>query len=392
MSELAETARRSLSWLQDLALPLWAELGFDATSNAFEEQLTFDGEPVRAAPRRVMVQARQIATFAAAALAGQSKTGADLALSAGRAMLTRYFEADGAPGFVFAIDRDGRIVDTRRDLYAHAFILFSLAWLLRLDRDPIFVRAVDAALDAIDRLFADPLNGGYFDGAPRADKLRRQNSHMHLFEALLALFETTQRADLIERARLLRNLAAVRFIDSKTGVLSEYFDETWNVSPKPGRGSVEPGHLFEWAWLLRRFEAATGEDQTLLVSALLAMAMTCGLDHVSGRIVDEISEGGALRRASSRLWPHAEALKALTTEALRGSPSYVETIVPILTRLSTVFCPAGLNGGWIDHFDERDRPLSRVMPASSLYHIYFGIVEVANANKPGAQSCFALKP
>ncbi len=374
-----ETAMgRAETWLRRAALPLWATRGFDAATGLFEEQLSFAAEPVVTVPRRVMVQCRQIAVFAAAEGSGRFPGGGALATATMRRVIERYHGVDGRPGWVFSIDRDGRPVDTRRDLYAHAFVLFALAGVLRLGRDPVFEAAVDATLAHLDDAFADPRHGGYWDALPRPDGCRRQNPHMHLFEALIALHETTGREDCLVRGRALRDLAVGRFLDSTTGALREVFEEDWRVHPVAGEGSVEPGHLFEWAWLLRRWQFASGDDQSAPVAALLRLARGRGLDGRTGRIVDEIGEDGRLRRASSRSWPHAEALKALTTEATLSAKPVVPEVSAILTRLLDVYCRSDLAGGWVDHVDEADRPLSSVMPASTLYHIYHGIVSVGD--------------
>ena len=378
MPKLSKTATRSALWLRESALPLWGSRGFDAERGLFEEQLDFSGAPVTSVPQRVMVQARQTSVYAAAALSGVYPQGAALALRAARAMIDVYLAADGAGGWVFSVDRAGRIVDAKRDLYAHAFVLFALAWIMRLERDPVFEAAATATLEMIDKAFADPVSGGYWDCLPRADDLRRQNPHMHLFEAFVALYETTRRDDVLERCRGLRELALTRFFDPATGALREYFDNRWAVHPRPGAGSVEPGHLFEWAWLLRRYEAISGQDQSKPVAALIGLAMRHGLDAARGRIVDEIGEDGRVRAASSRSWPHAEALKALTEESVRGNPNYSLAIAPILARLSDVYCRNELEGGWVDHVDAEDRPIGKTMPASTLYHIYFGLAAVEN--------------
>lgn len=370
---LATAAVRSARWLRDLALPLWASRGFDTRQGAFEERLDFSFSPVLAAPRRVMVQARQISVYAAAALAGLYPDGRPLALRAARAMIATYLAADGAPGWIFSVDRAGKTVDAKRDLYAHAFVLFALAWVMRLEADPAFVSAARDTLDFLDSFMADPVGGGYWDCLPRIDAIRRQNPHMHLFEAAIALHETNGDARALALCRALKGLALARFFDPTTGALREAFDDRWAVHPRPGAGSVEPGHLFEWAWLLRRYEVISGDDQSGPVSAMIAMAMRYGLDSANGRIIDEIGEDGAIRVASSRSWPHAEALKALSAETGPGDVRYAREIALILGRLSETYCPDALNGGWIDHVDAQDRSISEAMPASTLYHLYFGI-------------------
>ena len=49
-------------------------------------------------------------------------------------------------------------------------------------------------------------------------------------------------------------LALTRLIDPSTGALPEFF--TSGLAAAAGLGIIEPGHQFEWAWLLLRFGAS----------------------------------------------------------------------------------------------------------------------------------------
>lgn len=368
-------------WLCKSALPLWSSYGYDPLRSMFEEQLYFSGIPVVIAPQRLMVQARQISVYTAAALSGLYPEGAEKALRACQAMIKIYLEADDARGWIFSTDRFGRPVETKRDLYAHAFVLFALAWVLRLDPDPLYKRALSATLGVLDEQFSDTVHSGYWDSLPRTDTLRRQNSHMHLFEAFITLYETTKQDEFLERTRRLYELTRKHFIDPATGVLRESFDDCWNVHPEQGKGSVEPGHMFEWAWLLRRYQAATGKSQDAVVASLIRIATSWGMDCTRGRIVAEISESGEIRSSSSRCWPHAEALKALSEDYNLGHTEYTRLLDPILRRLRVTHCKDSLNGGWVDHVDANDEAISTAMPASSLYHLFFGITAVECMSK-----------
>ena len=359
-------------WLRNRALPLWAQNGFDAETGLFHESLGLDGAPNVTASRRLMVQARQISVYAAAHLAGRFPEGAELALRAMRRTITAYFGADGAPGWIFSVSPDGRPADRKRDLYAHAFALFALAWALRLEDDATFRRARDKTLDFLGEAFVDRKNGGYWDCLPRTDALRRQNPHMHLFEALMSLQKTEARNDILEICQSLHALACSRFHDLKTGALREYFNNDWSVHPGRGQGLVEPGHLFEWAWLLRRYEEISGESQDEPVQSLIGAAIRFGFTPATGRIVAGIGEDGAPRAAESRCWPHCEALKALVLETQLSKGLWTGSVQTVTERLLDHYCRADLRGGWIDCLDADDLPISKAMPASSFYHIYFG--------------------
>jgi mannose-6-phosphate isomerase len=102
--------------------------------------------------------------------------------------------------------------------------------------------------------------------------------------------------------------------------------------------------------------------------------------------LDEVEEDGKARSASSRCWPHTEALKAPTEEAARGKFECSAAIAPILTRLRGVYCRDELRGGWVDHVDADDRPISKTIPASTLYRVYFGITSVDDRARASARS------
>lgn len=373
-----DLAQRAENWLRQKALPLWSGAGFDGETRQFEEALGFDGAPLRDRPRRLMVQARQIAVYASAALEGLHETGAPLAIEAGRRMAESFLEADGQPGWVFSIDRKGQVVDPRRDLYAHAFVLFALAWLRRIDPAPLWLEATSRTLAFLERDFADREHGGYWDQLPRRSGLRHQNPHMHLFEALIAQGTIDRDPAVITRAADLDRLGRERFLHPVSAALREQFHDDWRVFPDDGQGSVEPGHQMEWAWLWGEYEQLTGLDRSATSRALVDRALLTGVDPRDGRIVDQCDEAGAITKVSSRSWPHAEAAKALAQRIAAGEFGYLPVYCAIVDRLLSRFCDGPAPGGWIDQFDEADAPVSAFMPASSLYHVYFGLRTLAS--------------
>lgn len=370
---LLDLAERAESWLRTKALPLWSSAGFDPAAGQFEEALGFDGLPLRDRPRRLMVQARQISVYASAGLDGLCATGVQLAVEAGRRMVASFLEADGQPGWVFSIDRTGRVVDPGRDLYAHAFVLFALAWLRRVDASPLWREATAKTLAFLQSDFADRQRGGYWDQLPRRSGPRHQNPHMHLFEALIAQAAIDKDTAVIARAAELDVLGREWFLDSANMALREQFHDDWRVFPDLGHGSVEPGHQMEWAWLWGEYGQLTGLDRNGTSRALVDRALLTGVDPTTGRIVDQCDEAGQVTKASSRSWPHAEAAKALAQRIAAGELGYVPVYCAIVERLLSRYCEGPVPGGWIDQFNEADVPVSTFMPTSSLYHLYFGL-------------------
>lgn len=349
-----------IDWLCRDALPLWSDAGYDSDEDSFVERLTLSGTPQADVPRRLMVQARQIYVFATAALNGWFPRGADLALRAGHSMIRNYTDSDAQKGWAFSCTQQGAIVDDRRDLYAHAFVLLALASLLRLDANPRYISLVDRTLTFLDQDMAHPA-GGYVEQWPSAVLPRRQNPHMHLLEAFLALQDVGLCGDFSPRIAALVALCENRFITGRTNVLSEFFDEEWR--PLDGGRSFEPGHHFEWVWLLTRHAAMCNIDMDERIEGLLQRALS-GID-AKGRIVDLV--GPERTTAQYRLWSSMEAAKAFMAPS--GRTARPSGVADILHAAWQAFLAPSIPGGWIDRIDALGNALVDHMPASSLYHV-----------------------
>jgi mannose/cellobiose epimerase-like protein (N-acyl-D-glucosamine 2-epimerase family) len=337
------------------------------------------GVPLPGLPHRLMVQARQIASFALAALNGYGPPGgAEMAGEGCAAMIRRYWQADGLPGWVFSLNPDGTVADTTRDTYAHAFALFALSWGYRLQEPQAAARAdykrvAKATLDFLDRELAVPGDGfqGYRTASPDPGGLS-QNPHMHLFEALLSWFEASGDMAFMARAQAMADLALERFVDADSGALLEFYGDGWTAAPGLTGRIVEPGHCHEWAWLLLRYGRLSGEDLTAPAERLYQFACTHGED-VDGLVFDQVIPDGTAHERGKRIWPQAEALKADAAFARMGHPAAEARIAARIEGLFAQFLDDPIAGGWIDHRDADGHPKVDYVPASTLYHLAFSV-------------------
>jgi mannose/cellobiose epimerase-like protein (N-acyl-D-glucosamine 2-epimerase family) len=371
--DAARSVARLKRWVVEDALPLWGETGFDAPRGSFVERLTFDGSPLLSAPRRAMVQARQIYVFSHAALIGWRPEGKAAALEAAHRLIDRYHGVDGSHGWVFSVHPDGAIHDAKRDFYAHSFALFGLAWAYKLSPEPRFLAAALDTLSVLDQHFESP-NGGYHTALPGDASQREQNPHMHLFEAMLAWFEATGREMFLARAAELYGMMAARFFQHKTGILAEYFDGSWNPREGVDGRICEPGHHFEWSWLLRRYAALSGRGDSPVAQALKAFGDRHGYDS-EGFVVDQLLDDGRVHRTSRRCWPHTEAIKAEVAAAETGDGQAPARAAHAIDRLMGAFLGRPVAGGWIDHVDATGAPIVDSIPASTLYHVFLAAAE-----------------
>ena len=373
-SVLGPWSRRLRTWAIDDALPFWATAGFDGSNGRFEERLALGGGRLPSVPIRLMVQARQIYVYATAARLGWYPRSAGLVERAFDSMVRDFQAADGQEGWVFSIDRRGTVVDARRELYAHAFVLFAVASFVQMTGQSATLALADQTLAFIDENMRAHREG-YVERLPPTAGHRRQNPHMHLLEGLLALWSASSDRRYLERAGHVVDLFESRFFQPDSGTLCEYLDDELRPASGIDGAIVEPGHHYEWIWLLRWFARETGRPVGRYVDALYAHATDYGFD-ADGLIVDELLADGSCRLPSRRVWPITEAIKANIAEARLGRPGAEERAAALAERLVTCLLQPATRGGWIDRLDKDGKRTVDHMPASTFYHIVCALHEL----------------
>ncbi|MGF1594394.1 MAG: AGE family epimerase/isomerase [Kiloniellaceae bacterium] len=388
-------APRLRPWLRDILLPFWATRGFDSRHGAFVEKFEASGEPSDDDYTRVRVQARQIFVFSHAArcgLGGPGLGGLERARSAFAFLEAHAWDREEG-GWFHRLRRSGPPLDRRKDCYDHAFLLLAMAALYRAGGDAaVLERAAETAgfLDrALRRRRGDAFDGYAEHAVPAGAAVplpRRQNPHMHLLEAFLALYEASGDPSWRDRAAGILDLFHRRFLQD--GQLAEFFDRDWREVPQQGRRLREPGHFFEWTWLLQRHATLCGDDTAAsAMRPLYDWAWHKGVDRAGGApwvAFEELdAEGRVLADGRKRLWPQSEAVKAALAVYERfGDEEALNAAGKLLGGLFTTF--AGLDRpDWREQTDRDGRTIRAGMPASSLYHLYLATAEAVRVLEGG---------
>ncbi len=356
-------------WMFDYALPFWRDHGHEGPGGGACEALLLTGESAAAPFKRTRVQARQLYVFSQAALLGWPD-GERLARET-YGFMTRAERPEG--GWVRRLSPDGAsVLDPAVDLYDQAFVLFGLAWFARAGGG---AEPLERARRTLAWLRAEMASaaGGYVNVVPPEPGPRQQNPHMHLLEAALALHEATGEGAYADLAHELVALFRNRLFDAATGVVGEVFGADWSVVPD---AAVEPGHHFEWVWLLDAYERQLRVRMAGEIAGLYRFATAFGVDSATGLVWDAVSRSGAVVRGSARLWPQTEALKAHAVMLRRGA-EVGPAVDAVLTNLRTRYlcgCPLG---AWTDQLNESFRPVSSGIPTSSFYHLMMAFTELA---------------
>ncbi|MBL8546105.1 MAG: AGE family epimerase/isomerase [Hyphomonadaceae bacterium] len=363
MSSVPFAAARA--WLFDAALPFWAERGVDRIDGGFYEELGADGRPTDCDFKRVRVICRQIYVFSHAASLGWAP-GAAISEWGYKYLVTQARLRDG--GWARKLTRRGAVADATVDLYELAFVIFAMAWRFRVSGDQeARTHAIETLSFIRDRMRAP--NGGFWHTLPLTF-IRSQNPHMHLAEACLAGFEATGEEVFLDTAREIVQLFATRFFDPRT--LGERFDQTWE---RVG-GGVEPGHHFEWTWILAHYQRLTGDTVASLAARSSDFAERHGVDPETRAVYDALNEDGSVLRSSSRLWPNTERMKAALGLFELDGRDPRGALASSTDLIFGRYFAGNIPGLWTDQFDGDGKPMTTTTPASCVYHLFMAFSEM----------------
>ena len=364
--DLALAAEQALqridSWLRTAALPLWWSLGADHEHGGFHESLTPAGRPT-GAPRRARAATRQAYVYARAGHLGWSGPWRTALTHGLDGLGQHYRREDGL--YRRLVSARGAPLDDAAMLYDQAFMLLALAAAAQVSPDaPAMVAQARALRDGLSA-FRWPAGGFRETG----EQPFQSNCHMHLFEACLSWIEI----DLAEPgpwralAREMAELATTRFIDPKGGFLREFFDGEWAPAAGPEGRRCSPGHQFEWAWLLSRWQGLGGEVEPSVIDGLYR-AGRAGVDQ-QGVAVNEVSDDLQVIDGDARLWPQAEYLRcAAMMWRRRGGDAFARDVIDAAAALSR-YLDVPISGLWRDLRRADGAFVDEASPATSLYHL-----------------------
>ena len=373
LRRLTELHAQLHRWLIDAACPLWQAQGIDAVGGGFEETLDADARPLHEA-RRARVQPRQVHAFTQAAMLGWDGDAGTIAQRGMESFCRVYQREDGL--FRTLASAHGAPIDDRALLYDQAFALLGYSAAAEAPRAALGQEARAQRLRAaIERQFA-AAGGGYRSEAGLVD-VRESNPHMHLLEACLSWAEIGADESWQRCAADLVALALDRMVRKDSGAIGETYTTEWIPVTEAAGRRIEPGHQFEWAWLLMR--SGSRHDPRCLRAALrlVEIAETWGVRD--GYAVNALNDDFTALDAGARLWPQTERLKA---NALAASVTGVEAYLHSARQAAECvlkYLGTTKPGLWFDLRLASGEFVPGPSPASSFYHLVSAITALDGA-------------
>lgn len=370
-ADLGVGAQDFADWLRLRALPLWATVGRD--EDGIIEVLTLDGRPVETV-RRARVPARQAYVFAQAGRLGWRGPWRSMVEGGLADLSTRYMRLDGRLRTL--LSSDGSSLNETATLYDQAFLLlaFSSAHLMGVTGNDS-----EAAATRLRALLRDEtLALGWI--SEQGDQPYQANPHMHLLEACLAWEDAGGDAGWAAWADQLVDLAHRVFIDHRHGLIREYFKADGSPADGDAGRLIEPGHQFEWAWLLARYARRRDDQRSLETASRLYEAGLKGVEPRSRSVLDALDDTGEVRLARGRLWPQTEWLKAALilaeTAGVSERSAYMRDAAAAYQALNRYLTPEGL---WRDKRLLDGTFLDEPASASSFYHLMGAFSQLADS-------------
>jgi cellobiose epimerase len=342
VADLRATAPGLEKNLTENILKFWYPGTIDREHGGFlidhDVQGRFKGE----GPKAIVTQARMV--WLSARLMREGRGGSAMAEAARqgyRFLLDKMWDPEFG-GFYWEVDRTGtRVVHANKHLYGQAFGLYAIAEYARATRDRAAAADARRLFDLIEAKAHDSANGGYREFFARdwgpappearpylggtAD-LKLMNTHLHLMEALTALYLADPSPRVAMRLFELITIQSNTVVRKAIGACTDQYAADWTPMLDAAAARASYGHDLENIWLLADALDALGQPVAPLrdlFTQLFAYALANGYDDANGGFYDSGPLGQPADRRDKIWWVQAEALvSALTMYRLTGDPQY----------------------------------------------------------------------
>lgn len=321
------------------------------------------------APKSVVINSRILWTFSAA---HQLFPDPDYPLVAKRAFnyIRKYFVDARNGGVYWSVNANGSPLQTKKQLYGHAFAIFGLSEYYKLSKDDSALQLAIRLFDLLVRYNYDPVNGGYMEAftrewedtddyvLSRAPLVKSMNSHLHILEAFTSLHRNWNDSRSAMHLKHSLEIMLDRIIDPATNRMTLFFTKDWQRrSP-----IISYGHDIEASWLIREAAEAL-KDETLInrckdISVEMAKGAADGLAD-DGSLYYELDTSNQKLNKNKQWWPQAEAMVGFfNAYQLTGKVHWLEKSERAWEYIKKHMLDYE-NGEWFGGLDENNKVTAR---------------------------------
>ena len=321
----------------DNILSFWEYNSVDQIHGGFIGQIDENNVRNYKANKGLILNARILWTFSAAYKQTKNQTHFELSQRAYQYLIT-YFYDKLNKGFYWLLSPEGEVMDTKKHIYAQAFVIYGLSEYYSISHDR---NALDLAIEIYHLIVEkskDLVNGGFTEAFSMdwkelsdlrlSDKdvnvQKTMNTHLHIVEAFANLYESWADEEL--KSEIISNLYLIndKFIDKKSGHLKLFFDNKW----QDHTDAISYGHDVEAAWLLLRCAEIVADDKLIEVYKEVAIKLIdssiSAIDADGGLWYEKGINSGVLIK-EKHWWPQSEfVIGSINAYQLTSDIRYLE--------------------------------------------------------------------
>lgn len=310
-SDATTEAKSILDW--------WTNNMQDEKNGGFYGSIDNDGN-INNAAKGIVLNARICWTFATGYLYFNDEKYLAIAECAYN-YIKEFFLDKKYGGVYWSVDKNGKILDGKKQIYGLAFTIYGLAELYKANKNDAVIGLAKELFLLIEKYSLDKNKGGYIEAFARdwssAGDLRlsekddnekkTMNTHLHIIEAYANLYSVWKNDMLKDKILHLLDVFEQHIINQNHH-LNLFFDEDWILHSS----AVSFGHDIESAWLLQECAEIVEEEIYINryknLSVNIADASLDGWDNKSGGIWYEYEPKNNYWIKEKHWWPQAEAM------------------------------------------------------------------------------------
>jgi mannobiose 2-epimerase len=339
-NEIESEVQRILTW--------WRTYSPDLVWGGFAGEIDRSNQIVSLAHKGSVLNARILWTFSAAY--NEFKNEEDRLL-AGRAYeyIASHFYDPEYSGVYWSLNKDGRVYQDRKQIYALAFTIYGLAEYYKISPQAGVLQLAVDLFYTIERYSYDPEEGGYFEAFTRDWKLlddlrlsdkdrndpKTMNTHLHIIEAYANLYGVWKDPQLLGAITGLLDIFEKHIINKNSGHLDLFFDRQWH----PTSQRISYGHDIEAAWLLHQCAVQTGQKtlaESWKMNALKITDAAAEGIQPDGSFIHEYDGITGQRDNHREWWVSAEGMVGfLNSYQLSQNKDYLERVYSLWTFTQT---------------------------------------------------------
>ncbi|WP_338551365.1 AGE family epimerase/isomerase [Paenibacillus sp. KS-LC4] len=306
--------------VREQILGFWMKHAVDEKNGGFIGYMASDGSVSEDADKGLVLNARILWSFSSAYRIYKEAPYLEMAERALDA-LREHFHDQEHGGLYWMVDKDGKPVQTKKQVYGQAFVIYALAEYVRAAGKQDVLPWAEEIYRLLEKHAFDPVHLGYIEALAQnwqetddlslsgkdLNERKSMNTHLHVLEAYTNLYRVWKPEGLRDKLKTLIELHLNYIIDPQNYHFKLFFDDAWSTKSR----YISYGHDIEGSWLLWEAAEVLGDKalEERVREAAIQMAhatLAEGVDE-DGGLYNEYDGDGHLD-ATKDWWPQAEAM------------------------------------------------------------------------------------